>query len=47
MRRLWRWLTAYEYRVALRDMEVRHAKERAAYTEWEIEVRHYLQEHGL
>lgn len=34
---LWR-----SYRLALRDMEVRHARERAALTAWTIECQHHL-----
>jgi hypothetical protein len=41
---IWPWQAWREYRNAMRDLEVKHAKERAAFTAWEIECWHYLLE---
>lgn len=40
----WPWQVWRHFRTKLRNMEVRHARERAALTAWEIECWHYLQE---
>lgn len=39
------WQETQRFRVNLRDMNVRHAKERAALTAWKVEVEHRLNEH--
>jgi hypothetical protein len=38
----WSWQTWRRYRIALRDMAVRHARERAALDAWIIEVEYLL-----
>lgn len=40
----WPWQVWRHFRAQIRDMEVRHARERAALTAWEIECWHYLRE---
>ena len=40
---VWRHYQRY-YQMLLRDLAVKHARERAALTAWEIECWHYLQE---
>lgn len=42
MRHLYR-----NHETKMRDMAVRHARERAALTAWRIEVEHHLRERGL
>ena len=43
---IWPWQVWRYYRVALRDLAVKHARERAELDLWEIECRHALREAG-
>jgi hypothetical protein len=43
----WPWQVWRQYQVALRDLAVRHARERAALDAWIIECEHELKEQEL
>lgn len=39
---VWPWHVWRHYRTVFRDLAIKHARERAALTDWEIECHYYL-----
>lgn len=39
---VWPWSVWRQYRCAMRDLAVEHARQRADFTKWQIEVEYHL-----